>query len=249
MTVTAYTTKDSGKRQQYANGMKRDTNEGKPRFNLMVPKEVPYNEQILTRVAELLARGAVKYGDRNWESGWDPEALERAYDSAMRHLMQWMCGETDEDHAAAVVFNIMQVEYLEYMRPKPSRWEQVVAAPTRKDREHWVEATEIPADGQSRKDRIEALKKKRAERQAKAKDEPKEPVANTAELKPPPERVPTLSYAELMKLRCGSIVESTETGRRFIKEEGTMVWLGLEGLGRFSNAGLIAMFGSKLKEL
>lgn len=107
-----YVTRDSGQREQYATGMVRDTEEGKARFDLMFAEGVAYPDQFLTRFAMLLARGAEKYGERNWESGYDAKALARAKSSAIRHLVQWMCGLTDEDHAAAVVFNLMQAEYL-----------------------------------------------------------------------------------------------------------------------------------------
>jgi dATP/dGTP diphosphohydrolase, N-terminal len=109
-----YVTRDSGQREQYDTGMVRDTEEGKARFDLMFPAEVAYQDQFLTRLAMLLARGAEKYGERNWESGYDEKALARAKSSALRHLVQWVCGLDDEDHAAAVVFNLMQAEYLKY---------------------------------------------------------------------------------------------------------------------------------------
>jgi hypothetical protein len=107
-------TKDSGKRQEFESGMRRDTEEGKPTFSLLVPKGVPYEEQILTRFAALLARGAEKYTARNWEQANSEEELERYYSSAFRHFMQWICGEDDEDHAAAVMFNIMCAETLKW---------------------------------------------------------------------------------------------------------------------------------------
>jgi hypothetical protein len=109
-----YATKDSGTREEYASGMVRDTEAGKPRFDLLLPEGVPYAEQFLTRVAELLARGADKYGDRNWEKGTGAEELRRALSSANRHFIQWMAGETDEDHAAAVFFNLLQAETLKF---------------------------------------------------------------------------------------------------------------------------------------
>ena len=108
-----FVTKDSGKRAAFANGGVRDTQEGKPRFDLMFPKTVPYEHQMLTRFAALLARGAEKYADRNWEQFSDADALERAKGSAMRHAVQWLTGERDEDHAAATYFNIMAAEYVE----------------------------------------------------------------------------------------------------------------------------------------
>lgn len=104
-------TLDSGKRESYKSGMRRDTQDGKPRFDLVVPELIPYERQMLTRWAALMSRGAEKYGDRNWEKGNGLEELNRAKASAYRHFMQWLCGEEDEDHAAAVFFNIAAAEY------------------------------------------------------------------------------------------------------------------------------------------
>ncbi|MGH7238775.1 MAG: dATP/dGTP diphosphohydrolase domain-containing protein [Candidatus Saccharimonadales bacterium] len=106
----AYTTKDSGVRAEYKSGMVRDTQEGKPRFNLMYPLAVPYDEQMLTRLAELLERGMDKYGWRNWEKADSEEELIRFKESAHRHFIQWLCGEDDEDHGSAVLFNILAAE-------------------------------------------------------------------------------------------------------------------------------------------
>jgi dATP/dGTP diphosphohydrolase, N-terminal len=105
-----FTTKDSGVREEYASGMRRDTQEGKPRFALLLPEGVPYEAQFLTRVAGLMERGAVKYGERNWEKASGEEESARFRESALRHMMQWLCGEDDEDHAAAVVFNLLAYE-------------------------------------------------------------------------------------------------------------------------------------------
>lgn len=107
-----FTTKDSGKRAELGNGAVRDTEQGKPRFDLLLPRDLSYKEQMLTRWAELMARGAEKYDARNWEKFQTQEALDRAKSSAMRHFMQWMTNEADEDHAAAVYFNIMAAEYI-----------------------------------------------------------------------------------------------------------------------------------------
>lgn len=106
-----FETKDSGVRSEYASGMVRDSQEGKPRFDLLTPLDTPYKEQLLTRWAELMGRGAEKYGDRNWEKGDGTEEYLRAKGSAFRHFMQWYFGETDEDHAAATLFNIQASEY------------------------------------------------------------------------------------------------------------------------------------------
>lgn len=108
--VGPFVTKDSGERAQFDSGMVRDTDKGKPRFDLLVPLGVPYEAQLLTRFAALMARGAEKYDARNWEQANSHEELERMKSSAFRHFMQWFMGEQDEDHAAATLFNIMAYE-------------------------------------------------------------------------------------------------------------------------------------------
>ncbi len=109
-----YVTKDSGVRQDYASGMRRDTQEGKAHVTLLIPLGVPYNEQFLIRCAMLMSRGMEKYGWRNWELADSDVELERFKGAALRHLMQWITGETDEDHAAAVVFNLLAAETTKY---------------------------------------------------------------------------------------------------------------------------------------
>jgi hypothetical protein len=89
--------KDSGSRQQFHTGSKRDTNEGKPRFDLITPIG-------LHRLAMHYANGAKKYGDRNWEKG---QPLSRYIESAERHLFKMKLGYTDEDHESALVWNIL----------------------------------------------------------------------------------------------------------------------------------------------
>lgn len=97
--VFDFVTKDSGVRAVFPSGMRRDSQDGKPRYDL-----VPLGP--LKRLAELMARGAVKYGDRNWEKANSQVEVERMKGSALRHLYQFIAGETDEDHGAAAVFNI-----------------------------------------------------------------------------------------------------------------------------------------------
>jgi hypothetical protein len=92
-----YITKDSGKRQKFSTGMQRDVQEDKPRFDLILPSYIPYKEQLLTRWANLMNRGAQKYDDRNWEKAETEEELNRFKASAFRHFMQWFKGESDED--------------------------------------------------------------------------------------------------------------------------------------------------------
>jgi hypothetical protein len=112
--MTKFETKDSGKRQEYESGMVRDLQHGKPDFYLILTQGMPYDQQLLTRWAALMERGAVKYGRHNWTKANSEVELERFKSSAMRHFMQWICGEMDEDHASAVLFNINAAEYVKW---------------------------------------------------------------------------------------------------------------------------------------
>lgn len=110
--MTNFKTLDSGKRQEYSSGMHRDLAESKPRFDLINPKEMPYNETLLYRWAMLMQRGAIKYTERNWEKANSIEELNRFKASAWRHFVQAMSGENDEDHFSAICFNINAIIYL-----------------------------------------------------------------------------------------------------------------------------------------
>ena len=107
-----YITKDSGKRQTYKSGMNRDIQEGKPRFDLLLPENQKYSETLLYRWAMLMERGAKKYNARNWEKANSIEELERAKASCYRHFIQAMQGEDDEDHFAGIIFNLNTIIYL-----------------------------------------------------------------------------------------------------------------------------------------
>lgn len=98
-----FITKDSGKRQTFSTGMNRDVQDDKPRYDLIY---LP----LLTRWAELMARGAKKYGENNWLKASTQEELNRFKASAFRHFIQYISGDEDEDHAAAVLFNIGGIE-------------------------------------------------------------------------------------------------------------------------------------------
>lgn len=98
--------RDSGKRDQFESGMVRDTEDGKIDYTLV--RDGP----MYRRWAEHMTKGAKKYDRRNWTKARGQEELERATRSALRHFEQWLDGQQDEDHAAAVIFNINQVEYI-----------------------------------------------------------------------------------------------------------------------------------------
>lgn len=101
---------DSGERKEYDSGLRRDTTEGKPDYTL-IPRF------LFPRWAQHMLLGAVKYGRENWKkAGGSPESaqeeLERFQSSALRHMFQWIDGDTDEDHACAVMFNVSVAEYI-----------------------------------------------------------------------------------------------------------------------------------------
>ena len=92
--------KDSGERKEFASGMVRDVADDKINWALIA------DGPILRRFAQHLTSGAKKYAARNWMLAEGQAELDRFRESAFRHFMQWYLGDTDEDHASAVVFNI-----------------------------------------------------------------------------------------------------------------------------------------------
>lgn len=101
--TSPFVTVDSGKREEFTSGAVRDTQENKPRYELIPPGP-------LKRVAELYARGALKYGDNNWRKGIP---YMRIMGSLLRHAYAWILGDRIEDHLAAVVFNAFTLMHYE----------------------------------------------------------------------------------------------------------------------------------------
>lgn len=89
--------KNSKEVREFESGAKRDSNEGKPRPDLISP-------YMLEALGKVLAKGAKNYGERNWEKGM-PEGVFK--ESAARHYVAWMMNKEDEDHAAQLIFNVM----------------------------------------------------------------------------------------------------------------------------------------------
>ena len=89
---------DSGKREKFTSGAVRDTDEGKPRPDLISPFATE-------KLADWLRLGAEKYAPRNWERGLP---LSRCLASALRHLMKYQQGVRDgEDNLTAAFCNLM----------------------------------------------------------------------------------------------------------------------------------------------
>jgi len=116
---TTFVTKTSDERENLANGMVRSPAAGKANW-LLVTKG-----PLLKRWMELLGRGAKAYGANNWTLALSATNLadraktkERYMESAARHFFQWLNGDRDEDHAAAVVFNLNGYEAMVETDPK-----------------------------------------------------------------------------------------------------------------------------------
>lgn len=106
-----FVTKDSGEKAVHSDGVQRDTQAGKTKFTLLFPRGVAMKDQLVTRIAELYTRGGEKYGDRNWENSCAPDTLDHHLDALWRHFMSFFFEEnTEEDHAAAIFWNINAVE-------------------------------------------------------------------------------------------------------------------------------------------
>ena len=89
--------------RQFETGAQRDTSDSKLRMSLMPQQE-------LKRVMKRFLDGAEKYGENNWMKGMP---LSVYFDCAHRHLDAWWRGDDKEDHAAAVVWNMLCAMYTE----------------------------------------------------------------------------------------------------------------------------------------
>ncbi len=103
--------KDSGQRVQFASGMVRDVATDKTDYELI------FNGPMADRWAEHLTKGARKYPDAspgvpNWTLAAGKAELVRARKSFVRHVFQYLKGDVDEDHAAAILFNVNLMEYV-----------------------------------------------------------------------------------------------------------------------------------------
>lgn len=105
--MAEFVVKDSGERASFSGGMVRDVEADKTDYTLVL------DGPMFDRWAEHLTKGARKYSVRNWMLAEGDVELERFKRSALRHFLQWFRGDVDEDHAAAVYFNINGACYVE----------------------------------------------------------------------------------------------------------------------------------------
>jgi hypothetical protein len=89
--------KDSGERRDFGTGSVRDVSTGKGRYDLLPPMAI-------RRLAQHYENGAAKYGDNNWKLG---QPLGTYLDSGIRHAFNVLDLQVDEDHPAAVAWNLI----------------------------------------------------------------------------------------------------------------------------------------------
>lgn len=135
--MSEFEVRDSGQRKVFESGMVRDSGkEGKTDYTLV------FDGPMFKRWAEHLTKGAVKYEKRNWMKAKGQEELDHALESLGHHFIQYLDGDKDEDHAAAIFFNINLIEYIKDRmkeelvdKPGPGKW-----------RMSWAEAAQAQRD-------------------------------------------------------------------------------------------------------
>jgi hypothetical protein len=95
---------------KFDSGMTRSSDGGKVKYDLVL------DGPMFQRWAEHMTAGSVEHEDRNWMKANGPAEYLRFRRSALRHFIQWWQGETGEDHAAAVFFNINGAEYIDFAK-------------------------------------------------------------------------------------------------------------------------------------
>ena len=102
------TIKDSGNRRIFESGAERDIQEGKGRCDLLPACAI-------LRLAKHYEAGAKKYSERNWEKGIP---IHSFIDSAIRHILRYLEGQTDEDHLCAAAWNLLGAMWTEEKHPE-----------------------------------------------------------------------------------------------------------------------------------
>ena len=109
--------------KKYDTGAIREDKTGKGRCDLLPMCA-------LIRLSKHYEKGTVDHGERNWEKGIPMHSF---LDSAIRHLFEYMDGQTDEDHLCAAAWNILGAMWTEEKKPEmqdiPTRFETMELAP------------------------------------------------------------------------------------------------------------------------
>ena len=112
-----FITKDSGQRQEFDTGAKRDVDIDKPKYEeiplnflkeiAMSLKDYPDSRldlipiNALLRLSSLFGRGSKKYGENNFQLGIP---FKRMFGSILRHVYQYMEGDRTECHLSAIAW-------------------------------------------------------------------------------------------------------------------------------------------------
>lgn len=95
---------------EHASGMVRSDPAGKPDYTTV-------DLAMLERWAAHMTANVADKGHNNWRLAVAPEDRARFVQSAWRHFVAWSRGDTDEDHAAALFFNVAGAEYVASREP------------------------------------------------------------------------------------------------------------------------------------
>jgi hypothetical protein len=91
--------------RRYESGVIRGDNTGKTDYTLAL------DGPLFERWARLLTENVESKGKRNWMNASTREDYDRFRESFLRHALSVLRGDMDEDHAAAVVFNLNGMLY------------------------------------------------------------------------------------------------------------------------------------------
>ena len=100
--------KSSDEMTVFASGAVRDNRTGTGRCDLLPAC-------VLLRLARHYERGAERFGEYNWQKGIPCHSF---VDSALRHLLKYMDGWTDEDHLIAAIWNLCGLAWTEEKLPE-----------------------------------------------------------------------------------------------------------------------------------
>jgi hypothetical protein len=108
--------------KEFETGAIRDTG-GKGRMDLLpMCALLRVSKHMENSITPDLTTGISHYPERNWENGLPMHSM---LDSAMRHLVKYMDGWTDEDHLCAATTNLLMAMWTEEKIPEmqdiPSR--------------------------------------------------------------------------------------------------------------------------------
>lgn len=72
------------------------------------------NLELLRRLALTYGEGSLKYSPRNWQKGFPESVL---VNHAMAHIVQYLDGDTSEDHLAHAVWNLGTIMHQQKHKP------------------------------------------------------------------------------------------------------------------------------------